>query len=371
MESSSSSKMEIMKPVFLKAGIPLAVTLAGFILAKIATRKSSLPKASSQPSKNQVNIINQEKESCDIYADKLQEELLGLKSKIQDFQDLKDQEIVLMGFENKLMLEINKIEFLEREISLLEGEKQRFDNIKVEYLEILRLLEFSSSENQKLHKRVKKLLKKNRVHCMILRKKSLQIEFKERKILKYETEIESKDDCIKLMEDEIREMKPLTELLQMEKNEISCKLRVQGEMVTIENYNQLACELDRLQKDEAAEIKELIYLRWQNACLRHELMMRNQEQEQNNFGGIAEIEEFGLDNEINRNNVGQDESYILGLTTQNHVHSKRRKLIEKLRKWVEGGEKEKHGKNKCFRRRSVSDGAEDGYFPARKSCSSA
>ncbi|KAK6140108.1 hypothetical protein DH2020_026106 [Rehmannia glutinosa] len=308
---SSSSKMEIMKPVFLKAGIPLAATLAGFILAKIAiaTGKSSFRTASSsQPSKNQVNIINQETESCDIYADKLQEELLGLKSKIQDFQDLKDQEIVLMGFENKLMLEINKIEFLEREISLLEGEKQRFDNIKVEYLEILRLLEFSSSENQKLHKRVKKLLKKN---------------------------------------------------------------RVEGEMVTIENYNQLACELDRLQKDEASEFKELIYLRWQNACLRHELTRRNQEQEQNNFGGIAEIEEFGLDNEINRNNVGQDESYILGLTTQNHVHSKRRKLIEKLRKWVEGGEKEKHGKNKCFRRRSVSDGAEDGYFPARKSCSSA
>lgn len=156
-------------------------------------------------------------------------------------------------------------------------------------------------------------------------------------------------------------------------------MQVEGETLTIENYNQLACELERLQKDEASEVKELIYLRWSNACLRHELMRRNQQEqmEENkqmdcNCGGI---EEFASDNELNRCTVGQGDSYF-GLTTQNHAHSKRRKLIAKFKRWVEGCEKtkqsskEKHG-NKCFSRHSASDGAEESYLPARKSCSSA
>ncbi|KAI3473956.1 hypothetical protein Pfo_028530 [Paulownia fortunei] len=444
---SSSSKVEAMKPFLLKAGIPLAVTLAGFILARIATRKSSLPTASPPPSESQVN--SQETDSCETYADEesfhsldseclpcvheddhscadahyhsnalessvmkeiyeLQEEILGLRSRIEDmqdrewqlekrflyYQDLKDQEIVLMELQNKLMLEINRVEFLGREISLLEAEIERYENIAVEYLKVLRLLEFSRSENEQLHKRVKKLLRKTKEHCRILRKQSLQIESKETEISKNKKELEVKADCIRLMEDEIRELKLITELLQGEKNELSYKLRVaeesaaskvEGETVTIENYNQLACELERLQKDEAAEVKELIYLRWSNACLRHELMRRNQEQEQmqenkqmeNNFGGMVEIEEFGSDNELNRCTLGQGESN-LGFTSQNHAHSKRRKLIAKFKRWVEGiekskqnlDEKEKHG-NKCFRRCSVSDEAEEAYLPARKSCSSA
>ncbi|KAI3472003.1 hypothetical protein Pfo_028691 [Paulownia fortunei] len=379
---SSSSKVEAMKPVLLKAGIPLAVTLAGFILARIATRKSSLPTASPPPSESQVN--SQETDSCETYADEesyhsldseclpcvdeddhtcaeayyhsnalessvmkesyeLQEEILGLRSRIEDmqdrewqlekrflnYQDLKDQEIVLMELQNKLMLEINRVEFL--------GEKFRYWRQK-------------SRENEQLHKRVKKLLRKTKERCRILRKQSLQIESKETEISKNKKELE-----------------------------------VEGETVTIENYNQLACELERLQKDEAAEVKELIYLRWCNACLRHELMRRNQEQEQmeenkqmeNNFGGVVEIEEFGSDNELNRCTLGQGESN-LGFTSQNHAHSKRRKLIAKFKRWVEGiekskqnlDEKEKHG-NKCFRRCSVSDGAEEAYLPTRKSCSSA
>lgn len=154
-------------------------------------------------------------------------------------------------------------------------------------------------------------------------------------------------------------------------------VQVEGEMVSRESYNQLACELERLQRDEAAEVEELIYLRWSNACLRHELMRRDQEQErteddrqtENNLGGTVEIEDLGSDNELSRSIVGCGDSY-LGFMNRNHAHSRRRKLIAKFKRWVEGSEKEKHG-NKCFRRRSASDGVEEVYFPARNSCSSA
>lgn len=135
-------------------------------------------------------------------------------------------------------------------------------------------------------------------------------------------------------------------------------------------------ELQQLQKHEASEAEELIYLRWSNACLKHELMRRSQEEHTTgtSFGGI---EEFGLDDEPDQRAVEQGDSYF-GLTTRDHARSRRRKLIAKFKKWVEGSEKTKQSRldvkerrgNKCFPRHSVSDGAEDAYIPARKSCSS-
>lgn len=271
-----------MKPVLLKAGIPLALSLAGFIFAKIATRKCCLRTGRSQLSEIQVN--SQETNSSDneesfhsldlecipcvedehTYSEayyhrnafesssimeescELQEEILGLRRRIEDiqdrewqlekrflyYQDLKDQEMVLMDFHNKLMLEINRVEFLEREISLLEEENQRFENIAVEYLKLLKLLEFFRSENEQHHKRVKKLLRKTKEHSRVLRKQSLQIQSKETEISRNKKELEVKADCIRLMENEIRELKLITELLQREKNELSDKLRVAEESAT-------------------------------------------------------------------------------------------------------------------------------------------
>ncbi|KAK4396437.1 protein CHUP1, chloroplastic [Sesamum angolense] len=403
---SSSSKVVIMKPVLLKAGIPLAISLAGFVVARIVARKScTLLMASSSSSQRQETGSSVEDDhalessavddSCE-----LQEEILELRSRIEEmrdrelglekrflrYQDLKDHETVLMELQNKLMLEMNRVEFMGREISTLEAENQRFDAAAVEYLRVLRLLEFSRSENGQLHKRVEKLSRTTKRQSWILRKQNLQIMSKETEISRNRKELEAKADCIRLLENEMKKLKLSTEQLQGEKNEVSDKLRAaeesaiskaEGEMVSIESYNQLACELERLQRDEAAEVEELIYLRWCNACLRHELMRRNQEQErmeddrqmENNLGGIVEIEDLGSDNEVSRSIVGHGDSYF-GFMNRNHAHSRRRKLLAKFKRWVEGSEKEKHG-NKCFRRRSASDGVEELYLAGRNSCSSA
>ncbi|KAK4419294.1 protein CHUP1, chloroplastic [Sesamum alatum] len=403
---SSSSKVVIMKPVLLKAGIPLAISLAGFVVARIAARKSCpVSMASSASSRRQETDSSVEDDralesSVVDESHELQEEILGLRSRIEEmqdrelqlekrfmrYQDLKDQETVLIELQNKLMLEMNRVEFMGREILTLEAENQRFDAAVVEYLRVLRMLEFSRSENGQLCKRVEKLSRRTKQHSWILRKQSLQIMSKETEISRNRKELEAKAGCIRLLESEIKKLKLSTELLQGEKNELSDKLRaaeesaiskVEGEMVSKESYDQLMCELERLKRDEAAEVEELIYLKWCNACLRHELMMRTQEQErreddrktENNLGGIVEIEDMGSDNEVSPSIVGHGDSY-LGFMNRNHAHSRRRKLLAKFKRWVEGSEKEKHG-NKCFRRRSSSDGVEELYLPARNSCSSA
>ncbi|KAH6802700.1 hypothetical protein C2S51_034146 [Perilla frutescens var. frutescens] len=418
---SSRSKVEAMKPVLLKAGIPLAVSLAGFILARIATRKSCFPTASSLPPDIQVDV--QETDSYDIYTDEesfhsldsecshssrveddhaYAEEILGLRRRIEDIQDrelqlekrflyyqgLKDQEIVLMELHNKMVLEMNRVEFLEREVSLVEAENQRFESVAKEYLRLLRLDEFLRSENELLRERVKKLLRRTKEHSRILRKQCLQIQCNETEISSSKNELQEKADCMRLMQDEIKEMKFIIEELQGEKNELLCNLRaaeessaaskVEGEKVTIEDYNRLAHGLEQLEKHKASEVRELMRSK---SCLSHELMRRRSqehtEENKETSTSFRGIEEFGSDNELNQCSKEQGGSY-LGLTARDHAHSKRRKLIAKFKRWVEGSEKtkqsslvekEKH-RNKCFPRHSVSHGAEDAHFPARKSCSS-
>lgn len=224
MESSGSKVETMMKPVLLKAGIPLAVSLAGFVLARIATRKSPPPTPEIQADVQDTDSFHTL--DSDDHADARQE-ILRLRRRIEDvvdrelqlerrflyYQGLKDQEVVLMEHHNKMMLEMNRAEFLEREVSLVEAENQRFQDVAKEYLKLLRLDEFLRSENEQLRKRTKKLLRRTKEHSWILRKQCLQIQWREKEISRNKEELQEKADCIRLMQDEIKELKLIIEQL--------------------------------------------------------------------------------------------------------------------------------------------------------------
>lgn len=152
-------------------------------------------------------------------------------------------------------------------------------------------------------------------------------------------------------------------------------LETQAERKLMENYNRVVNELEKLQKERACELKELIYLRWCHACLRHELARRNEDEQQRRpndievdyelemGGNVApnECREHELDNEIV---LHHDEPFF----GSNQRHTKRRWLIKKFKKWVEGNEK--HRDTKCFGSHLVVDEGEQRHTAARKSFSS-
>lgn len=160
----------------------------------------------------------------------------------------------------------------------------------------------------------------------------------------------------------------------------------------MEGYNQLVNEFEQLQRDRAAEFKELVYLRWCNACLRHELIRRNQQGEnvEAKKGHQVElcIEENGSEGDSESSVILDDHAISSSECTtpsrdhgqaHAHAHSKRAKLIEKFKRWVEGSEKTKrkseqksHGEVvKCIGKHMVvPDGAEEIQVSARNSCSS-
>ncbi|KAM2549477.1 hypothetical protein TB1_013841 [Malus domestica] len=151
MESSTSKADIIIKPVLLKAGIPLALSVAGFICAKIVANPSVNPKGSSLETDDQVCSLetNSPKfryedglhsfsstcmhstECLEIQDNKreLEEEISRLRIRLDELQkreselelqfirycDLKEQESVLMEVSNMLLLLVARVEFLERE----------------------------------------------------------------------------------------------------------------------------------------------------------------------------------------------------------------------------------------------------------------
>lgn len=149
-------------------------------------------------------------------------------------------------------------------------------------------------------------------------------------------------------------------------------MQIEAGDVSREEYKQVVDELEQMKKDRADEAKELIYLRWTNACLRHDLM-RPHEQQHDQDKSHSELE-------FERNDVviHYDSEHELHNSVLEHHSdpsfdehhnsdsgcSKRKKLVERLKRWVEGSEKGRI-------RHSVSKGTDENVVPRRKSCSSA
>ncbi|KAK3226697.1 hypothetical protein Dsin_006559 [Dipteronia sinensis] len=424
----STSKVQVMKPVLLKAGIPLAISVAGFICAKIMARRTILLKDSKTSDSSEelrddesYNNLNYASSICEEdgqivtsahfmnsiaiseYQEKIdyEQEISDLRRRVEELQkkewetkmqfacyhDLKEQESVLAELKNLLLLEGAYVEFLDREISSMEAENKRHINLVVEYVKILEQLHHWKSENGLLQRKVKKLLKRTKEQSRIIREKNSKLDAREAELLTDKDALEKKSNDIMKLEDDVKGLQAVIDQLQEQKSELMNKLQLveQCNSSKMEDYEQLVNEHEQLQKDRAAEVKELVYLRWTNACLRHELMRNQAEKEQNQeekdivdlaFEGIGEC---GIENHLDGLALVHDEPCSLNGESATTC-SKKQKLLKKLRRWVDGsekmksckfGEKEKHEIN-CFGRHSGSDEAEqEHHIHARKSCSSA
>lgn len=262
---SSNSKTQVIKPLFLKAGIPLALSVAGFIYARIVSRRNIISENPSLETKldslenfdsHEVFLNNSAKvdeehmitssqasssiESSDLSHDKasFEGELLGFRNRIEKLQErvlaletqflqclaMKDEEALLMEIKNKLVVEAAHVEFLDREVSSMEAEKERFENLVVEYLRILQQLKFTKLENGFLRRKVKRISKKMKEQSSLVREKDLKIEATEAEILRCYDELETRASIINKMEDEVRELHTTVDQLQEEKNELLLKL---------------------------------------------------------------------------------------------------------------------------------------------------
>lgn len=153
---------------------------------------------------------------------------------------------------------------------------------------------------------------------------------------------------------------------------------------------KLAKEIEQLQSDRFADVEELVYLKWINACLRYEL--RNKDapsgktvardlnktlspkselkakqliMEYANAGAedchLSHVE-FGSECSSSRASSGEPDDVSIDVTSMTkHKNPKKKKLFSKLRKLVLGKGKENHEVSTLERRVSISSCSFDDY----------
>uniref|UniRef100_A0A1J3EEE6 Protein CHUP1, chloroplastic n=1 Tax=Noccaea caerulescens TaxID=107243 RepID=A0A1J3EEE6_NOCCA len=389
-----------MKPVILKVGVALFLSATGLILAMFVSRKednevtssTSNRESSSPPSRRNDGEV-QETEN----QDHQKEEILRLKSAFEELQrkeyemelrferycNLKDQEVMLMDQKSMVSLEKSQLDFFRREVSAMEEEHKRGQDLVIVYLKLVGEIQGLRSENGLLEGKAKKLRKRTKQLYRVVNYKNMRITGVEKEFLRCSDELETKNNIVKELEGQVKDLKANVDVLQEEKEEVSRKLSSNStsEMVSVEEYRRVLEEYEDLKKDYTNGVKEMINLRWRNACLRHEVMRNGTNYEEITFSPNQNLQELVFEDQVDalaltvvdehheenhQNQQNHDDDH-------HHESSRRKRLMKKLKRWVEGNEKRKSTKpeERCFGRHSLTvEPEEEGMFHSRRSCSS-
>lgn len=391
----------VMKPVILKVGVALVLSATGLILARFVSRKednevtSSASNPESTSSSSRRNDGEEEEEHTESLGDHQQQEILGLRSRLEELQrkeyemelrferysNMKDQEVLLMEHKTMLSLEKAQLDFYRRELSAMEEEHKRGQDLVIVFLKLVGEIQELRSENWFLEKQAKKLRRGGKQLYRLVNEKNRRSIAVEKELLKCVDELEMKNSIVKELEGEVKDLKARVDVLQEEKKEVSLKSL---EMVSEEDYRRVLEECEDLKKDVANGVKEVINLRWSNACLRHKVMRNETNHEEVAFSPNRNLQEYlemeeqeeslaltvVADHEHHEENNHHDDDH-------HHEHhtetSRRKRLMKKLKRWVEGNEKGRSTKleERCFGRHSLKVEPEDEQmFHSRRSCSS-
>ncbi|KAI3848263.1 hypothetical protein MKW92_023792 [Papaver armeniacum] len=395
-----------MKPILLKAGIPIAFSFAGFILSMITTRKRIHSKSSSSSqTKDETGSDSTNSEQEEVMTNthllnslvslqlqdrpRIEEEILGLKHLVSSFQNrelelerrfirycgLKEQELKVSQLQNLLELELAHVEFYKLMVEFIEAENKRFGDMVVEYLKIGGRLEAANTKNCLLEMKVKKLLSASRKYAHAASKQALTLRAKEAEISRNQEKLEQKDSMINDLENEIQELKQILDRLEDEKSTLTEKLELaESEKSTLNEKLELA-ELEKnslTAKSELAEIcassipkiAEVSTAEHQEDQLLTELeqlrnlgrtsSMKNQEQEsheQVEKHNPVELN-FKQKNEENDHHPCYDsDNYSIDTANDEsctHIttdmnYQRKPKLLKKLKRWMIGNEKTSKG----------------------------
>lgn len=141
------------------------------------------------------------------------------------YHDLKEQESLLMELRNMILLEKSYVELLDREVSSVESENKRLENLVVLYLKVLDQLQQWKSESGLLKRKVKKLVRKTKELSDITREQNLKIESADAELLRNCDVLEEKSNAIQKLENELKELHSVIDQLQEQNSELLNKLQ--------------------------------------------------------------------------------------------------------------------------------------------------
>ncbi|KAM0944759.1 putative transcription factor bZIP family [Dioscorea sansibarensis] len=209
-----------------------------------------------------------------------------LELQLLEYYGMEEQETALRELESKLKMNTMEAKLYIMKIESLEADNQRLQALVSDYSRVMSQLESSRAKVKLLKKKLKSdgehaKEKIFAMHQMISKFKAK--EANNQSNVELERQVKRLND----LEDEVESLRMVNSRLLEEKSELTKKMEAAQMLPSslevpkadlMEDVNRLRevneklmNDIDQLKTDRCADVEQLVYLRWVNACLRYEL----------------------------------------------------------------------------------------------------
>ncbi|CAI9260964.1 unnamed protein product [Lactuca saligna] len=220
----------------------------------------------------------------------LKEREKNLEIQLLEYYGLKEQETAVMELQNRLKLNTMEAKLFNLKIESLQTENKRLEAQMADYRKVLADLEAAKAKIKVLKSKLRVETAQNKERILNLQQRVEKMQDDEHEgVVGIDPDVQLKLCKLKDLEDEAEELRKSNYSLQIEKSELAERLenvqilatavledeeteRLKQERERLKQQNEdLSKEIEQLQADRCGDVEELVYLRWINACLRHEL----------------------------------------------------------------------------------------------------
>ncbi|XP_057978214.1 protein CHUP1, chloroplastic [Malania oleifera] len=219
----------------------------------------------------------------------LSERERSLEIQLLEYYGLKEQETAVMELQNRLKINSVEAKLFTLKIESLQADNRRLEAQVADYAKVVAELEAARAKIKFLKKKLRSDAEQNQEQILMLQKRVAKLVDQEHKVPANNAEVQMKLRRLGNLEDEGNELRKSNMRLQLENSELADRLESTQLLATSvledseaqewkeqtrqlrEENECLAKENERLQADRCADVEELVYLRWINACLRFEL----------------------------------------------------------------------------------------------------
>ncbi|OEL31904.1 Protein CHUP1, chloroplastic [Dichanthelium oligosanthes] len=338
----------------------------------------------------------------------LQEREKTLELQLLECYGLQEQDAAVKELENQLKINNVESKLYLLKIESLQSENQKLQTQLSENSKIISELEVTRTKCKLLKRKLALDAEQAKEKMASLQKTVESLQQKETDGESIHIEVEKKLERLEELEKEATELRAVNSRLQQEnahlirrleltrlppvpkaKNNMEVKALEEADRLKQEN-EKLAKEIEQLQSDRFADVEELVYLKWINACLRYELRNKdapsgktvardlsktlspkselkakqlimeyaNAGAEDSHFSHV----EFGSECSSSRASSGEPDDVSIDIASMTkHKNPKKKKFFSKLRKLVLGKGKENREGSTLERRVSISSCSFDDF----------
>ncbi|KAL1829248.1 hypothetical protein ACET3Z_007660 [Daucus carota] len=214
----------------------------------------------------------------------LKERERALEDKLLEYYGLKEQESVVMELRNRLNISNTEVKLFTLKIESLQADNKRLEAQVVDYSKVVADLEAAKAQIKLLTRKLRSEAEQNKEQILSLKQRVTKMQEQKPVAAKSNVDIQTMLQKIKVLEEKIEELRKSNYNLQLEHhnldpqdrenlvlaNEEAGALKAECQLLRKENED-LTKDIEQLQEDRCADVEELVYLRWINACLRYEL----------------------------------------------------------------------------------------------------